>query len=186
MSRGVGSIQQKVLLLLLGGLALGLSRSPGRYFRILRLMGKEWRYMRRAALWRAVGALYKSKLVQAKLNADGTYTLLLTEKGKQRALTFKLDEMEIKKPSRWDGKWRMVLFDIPEKRKKVREALRMRLRRLGFLEFQKSVFVYPYPCDDEIDFVIEFYAVRAHVRKVVTESMDNELHFRLKFGLQKN
>ena len=45
--------------------------------------------------------------------------MVLTDKGKNKAITFKIDSMEIKKPKQWDNKWRIVLFDIPEKHKEL-------------------------------------------------------------------
>ncbi|MEW5907677.1 MAG: hypothetical protein AB1643_00625 [Patescibacteria group bacterium] len=183
MPRGPGEIQQKILLLLLGGLALGLSGSPKRYFQILKGMSKEWKEIEVRALRRAIKSLYESKLVAERQNLDGTLTIILTDKGKQKALTYDLDKMKIKKPQKWDKKWRVVLFDIPEKRKKIREALRFYLKQLAFYEFQKSVFVHPYDCKNEIDYLIEFYDIRKFVRFIIADSIDNELHLKKHFDL---
>ena len=73
------------------------------------------------------------------------------------------------------------MFDIPERFKKARDALRMRLKQLGFIEFQRSVFVYPFECHDELDFLIEFYQLRPWVRYAVVETIDVDYHLRLKF-----
>ena len=167
----------------MAGLTLGLSRSPVRSFRIIRATAKEWRALNREALWRSIRGLYRSKLVRTKRNADGSLTLVLTEKGRERALVYDIDKMKIEKPSVWDKKWRVITFDIPEKKKLLRDALRFRLRQIGFLEFQKSVFVCPYPCDNEVEFLIEFYDARPYVRKMLAEGLDNELHMRIKFNL---
>jgi DNA-binding transcriptional regulator PaaX len=183
MSRGLGENQQKVLLLLLSGLALGLSGSPRKSFQILKAIKKDWKEIETRALRQAIKTLYKSKLIDEKENEDGTTTLILTDKGKEKALTFQIDEMEIKKPKRWDNKWRIVLFDIPENRKKIREALRYHLKNLEFFEFQKSVFVHPYPCQDEIDYIIELYNIRKFVRFIIADSLDNELHLKKHFNL---
>lgn len=183
MSRGLGTAQQKILLLLLGGLALGLSGSPKRYFRILKTIGKEWREIERHALRRAIQKLYESKLVEAKAHKDGSTTLILSEEGKKRALTFKIDEMQIRQPKMWDKKWRIVTFDIPEEQKRVRDALRGHLRRLGLSELQKSVFVYPYPCINEIDFIVEWFNIRPYVRQITADFIDNELHLKSRFKL---
>lgn len=51
-------------------------------------------------------------------------------------------------PVRWDGKWRLVMFDVPESRKKIRDTLRMLLRNAGFVHFQDSAWIQPYPCDE--------------------------------------
>ncbi|MBU2109853.1 hypothetical protein KKB71_02815 [Patescibacteria group bacterium] len=183
MPRGPGVNQQKILLLLFGGIALGLSGSPKRYFQILDSITKEWKEIDRRMLKRAIKKLYESKLIKEKENPDGTVTLVLTDKGKQKALTYDLGKMEIKKPKQWDKKWRVVLFDIPEKIKRTREAIRIHLKNLGFYEFQKSVFVHPYDCKNEIDYLIEFYDVRKFVRFIIADSLDNELHLKKHFDL---
>jgi len=183
MPRGPGTVQREILLLLLGGLALGLSGSPKRYFRILKLIGKEWHNIERAALWRSIRALYHSKLIRAVRNEDGSYTLALSEKGKERALTYRLEEMRIPVPAAWDKKWRMVLFDIPQKRGRTRDAFRVHLKQIGFLELQKSVFICPYPCKDEVDFLVELYGIRRHVRMVTADAIDTGAHLQQRFGL---
>lgn len=183
MSRGFGVTQKKVLLLLETGIALGFSRAPSASFRILRSARKEWKAIDSNALSRAIHSLYASRLVEGREYPDGTTTLVLSENGKKRALAFRIDEMEIKKQVIWDKKWRMVIFDIPEKRRKVRDALRGHLRQIGFYELQKSVFVHPYPCADEIEFLVEFHQVRPHVRQLTVHAIDNDLHLRRKFNL---
>ena len=183
MSRGLGKNQQKILLLLLGGIALGLSGSPRKSFQIIEAIGKEWEEIDRQILKRAIKNLYESKLVNEKQNTDGTITLLLTDKGKQKALTYDLENIKIKKSEKWDKKWRVVLFDIPEKRKRIREIFRFHLKKLEFYEFQKSVFVHPYDCRDEIEYLIEFYDIRKFARFLIAESVDNELHLKQHFNL---
>lgn len=124
-----------------------------------------------------------SKLMSEKQNQDGTITMILTDKGKEKVLTYNLDEMAIKKPKQWDGKWRIVLFDIPEKMRKIRDAFRHHLNQLEFYEFQKSVFVHPFNCQDEINYLIEFYNARKFIRFIIANSLDNELHLKTQFKL---
>ncbi len=162
---------------------MGLSGSPRRYGFIFKQLQREWRKLEYEALKRAIRSLYRSKLIDFREQADGTISLLLTGGGKQRALAYKLDELVVKKPQRWDGKWRLIIFDIPERFRKGRDALRMRLGQLGFIEFQRSVFVHPFECRDETDFLIEFYQLRPWVRYVVADFIDTDLHLRHKFHL---
>src|SRR3989344_3282323 len=136
----IGVRQQKILLLLFGGLALGLSRSARQQFRIIGEIRKEWKNLNRKALNEAVNNLYKSKLVDTKDNRDGTFTLVLSKEGRRVVLRYDMDNMRIKTPAHWDMKWRMVMFDVPEKLKCVRESLRMHFKNMEFYEFQKSVF----------------------------------------------
>ncbi|MEK7176046.1 MAG: CRISPR-associated endonuclease Cas2 [Patescibacteria group bacterium] len=176
------STKQKVLLLLLGGLALGLSRSPKGYYKILNEMGKEWRTINRRILISAISHLYKSKLVNQKENKDGTVTFILSDQGKKIALTYNLDKMTIPR-GKWDKKWRLVIFDIPEKKKPIREALRGHLKRLGFIELQHSVFVLPFECRNEVEYLIEFYNIRKFVRYIEASHIDNELDLKHRFHL---
>ena len=175
--------KQKILLLLLGGVALGLSRSPKGYFKILKSLPKDWRQIKTERLYRIVREFYNDRLVDYKEDKDGFVKIVLTKEGQKKALKFKLDDMEIKRPAKWDGEWRIVIFDIPEKLKKAREALRMKLKELGFLELQKSVFVLPYECEDEINFIVEVFLIRLFVRFVRAKSFTNEEQLKIKFGL---
>ncbi len=179
----VGTIQKKILLLLLGGLALGFSRSPRGQLRIIRAMRDEWRVIDRHALYQAMRRLYQSQLVEERHNDDGSLTMILSAEGKWRALTFTAEDIEIAKPKVWDKKWRVVVFDIPERRRGLRDIFRARLRHMMFYELQKSVFVHPYPCQDQIDFLVELYGARQYVRIIVAESLDNALHLKTHFKL---
>ena len=174
----LGHNQRKILVLLAGGLGLMVARTPRQYSKVISGVSSEWKKINYQARKIAIDNLYKSKLVEWRDNIDGTATLVLTDKGKNKVLAFDIDSMEIKKPARWDRKWRLVLFDIPEKRKPAREALRGALKRLGFYEFQKSVFINPFDCQDEFDYIVEFFKVRPYVRLVTAISFDNELHLR--------
>lgn len=179
-----GPTAQKVLLILAGGLALGLSGSPRRYFHILDIIKSEWNHIDQRALHYAIKNLYKSRMITACDNPDGTTTILLTEKGKAKALTYKIDEIKIPPMKIWDGRWRIIIFDIPEHMKKARDALARTLKGAGFHQLQKSVFIHPWECKNEIDFIIEFFLVRPYIRFILAEDLDNVLHLKKLFKLK--
>ena len=77
----------------------------------------------------------------------------LTDKGEEIATAYELRNLTIKKPWNWDGNWRIVIFDIPEFRKGIREEVRSTLVSLGFIPLQKSAWVYPYPCAEIITLI---------------------------------
>jgi DNA-binding transcriptional regulator PaaX len=174
--------KQKILLLLLGGLAFGYSFTPGKQWKVLRQVSREWKKINEKELKQELKRLYRSKMIKRKENPDGSCSIILTEKGKLKILTYHFEKMKIK-GGKWDGKWRMVIFDIPEKLKSGRNALRNKIKELGFYELQKSVWVFPYECKDEIDFIIEFFGLREYVRFGILESIDNELHLKKIFKL---
>lgn len=183
MTRMYSPAKQKVLLLLAAGLALGLSRSPLTHWRILRSPPRALRDIDRQYLYRILREFRKERLVSYRERDNGNIDIVLTEEGKRRTLVFKLDSLQIKKPGKWDGWWRVVLYDIPEKKKLAREALRGKLKKLGFREWQKSVWVHPYPCRDKIDFIVEVFDLRAHVRYAEFIKPTNEAELKLRFKL---
>ena len=72
-------------------------------------------------------------------------------------------EYTIPEPAFWDGKWRILIFDINERRRRTRTQLRRLIQSQGFIRLQDSVWVYPYPCDEFISLV------RAHLKSGVGE-----------------
>ncbi len=179
----IGSVQKKIILLLGAGLALGLTHSGKRQIKILKELGKEWQKINRQTLERSIRLLYQSQLIEERNNPDGTTTFVLNKEGKKHALQYNLDKIKIKKPTHWDKKWRIVIFDVPVRLKKVRDSLRYHLKELGFHELQYSVFVHPFPCLGEIEFITEFYNARKFIRFIEADFIDNELHLKHKFNL---
>ena len=76
---------------------MSLSRNPRQYFKTLKAIGKGWNEINRQSLKNAIADLYKSKFLEERENKDGSLTITLTDNGKKKALTYKIDEMEIKK-----------------------------------------------------------------------------------------
>ncbi|HBV01775.1 MAG TPA: hypothetical protein DEF00_05355 [Candidatus Taylorbacteria bacterium] len=183
--RGLGGVQRKILLLLAGGVALSCSRSPGQQWKIIKDMYGDWHDIKRQAAERAIDALYESRLVEAKENADGTHTLVLSENGKKRSLTYRMYHMKIKHSGIWSKKWWIVLYDIPEDERVVRDAFRDHLKRLGFRKLQHSAGIYPFECGNEIDFIVEALDIRKYVRLIIAEHIDNEEHWKYIFKLDQ-
>ena len=75
------------------------------------------------------------------------------------------------------------MFDVPEERKKARQAINFALKKIGCTHYQKSVFLTPFPCQKEIDFVGETFGVRDCIKIVVAESIEGSLVFEKKFKL---
>ena len=175
--------KEKILLLLSAGVALSLSRTPKQYFKIVKNFPKEWRNIELKRLYRVVREFYNDRLVDYKESEDGTVSIVLTKEGIKKSVKFKLDEMKIEIPPKWDGEWRIVIFDIPERFKKAREALRNKLEDLGFIKLQEPVFVFPYKGEDEIDFIVEVFQIRPFVRFVKAKSFTNEEQLKIKFGV---
>ncbi len=176
------NIKEKILLLLLSGLAFGCSYTPHKQWRVLKTVSSEWKKLSPEKLKRNINDLCRYEFVAKAKKEDGSIGFYLTEKGKWRALNYKLENIKNKK-DKWDGKWRMVAFDIPEKDKRGRNALRQKLKSIGFYELQKSVLITPFDCKKEVLLLVDFFNLKKYVRFGVLEFIDNEEFFKRIFKL---
>ncbi len=127
--------------------------------------------------------LKRNRLIILK-ETDGKFTVELTEKGRRKLEEIKLDDMAIKIPSVWDKKWRIIIFDIPEKQhKKARNALRDKLQKLGFYQLQKSVWALPYPCEKEVQFLCDLFGINQFVNIIIADKIYNDIILRKYFSL---
>lgn len=120
---------------------------------------------------RSLLGLEKRGFVNMSKEGDKT-VISLTKDGKQKMLKYKIDSMKINPQKKWDHKWRLVIFDIPVDKSAARIEFTRKLKEIGFKLMQKSVWVCPYPCEDEIDFLKEVYEISLYVRVVVAEYID--------------
>ncbi len=96
-----------------------------------------------------------------KIRKEGKQIYIsLTKEGRKRAKKHRIDDLKICKPQVWDGRWRVLIFDVPEKTRIKREALRGKLKELGFTKLQKSVWIHPYPCENELEILKGFFGFR--------------------------
>ncbi len=103
------------------------------------------RAARRQATQRAIARLDARGFVERDQNI-----LHLTPKGR-KVLDYTLAAMQSgldSKKKEWDGYWRLISFDIPERARGARDALRRVLKRAGFCQLQQSVWIHPYDCSE--------------------------------------
>lgn len=132
---------------------------------------RNWDKIDKRRIQDAVNRLNQKRLVELIEKGDELY-IKTTTNGKNLLKKFDYDSLELPQFKTWDRKWRLVIFDIPEKNKKERAALSKKLKDIGFYPIQKSVFIYPYDCRDEIDFICEFLLINRYVNYCVVESLD--------------
>ncbi len=107
--------------------------------------------------------LQKRDLISCRELENAQIEIKLTKQGQGKMLIYKIDDMKIQIPAHWDGKWRLVIFDIPHDYRQARDAFRKKLLNLNFYPIQKSVFITPYPCEDEIDFLTSFFNIQQYI-----------------------
>jgi len=124
-----------------------------------------------AQLRTTVVDLKKNKLIEEKKNYEGSVLISLTEKGMLRAINYRFRRLANKK-EKWDGKWRVVFFNVPEKFRKGRDALRYRLKMAGFHMLKESVFIFPYECEKEMRDFIKLFKMEKYVCFGVLDCVD--------------
>ena len=108
----------------------------------------------------------------------------LTPEGRRRAGILQIDKLKITRPKKWDKKWRLLMFDVPQTRKISREALRGKLKELGFLPLQKSVWAHPFECRAELEILQDFFGLSQNeMRLVIAENIGGDNKLRQDFGL---
>ncbi len=120
----------------------------------------------RAQLYRRITQAIKRLEQDGLVTVSGEYAkrrVKITEKGREVMERIEFGEYVIPEPAFWDGKWRVLIFDINERRRRVRDQLRRLLDGAGFVRIQDSVWVYPYACDEFVSLV------RAHLKSGVGE-----------------
>ncbi len=129
----------------------------------------------------AIKRLEKRGLV--KLQPGPKIKIFITRKGRKYLGDYKNKEMIIRQPKKWDGRWRLVIFDIPEKNKEQRNAFRSYLKHLGFSQVQQSVWAHPYPCQKEIGTLCELYNLTPYVSIFIGNHFGDDKELRKIYGL---
>lgn len=137
------SLKGEILILLKEGLLSDLP-APYHQFRIGRLLHPE-------SFSRTILRLEQEGLIR-KLRKDKKTRLLLTDKGNKFITGHR--EVVRSSPHSWDKKWRLVIFDIPEEKRRLRDYLRRYLKTLGFGKVQRSIWISPYDFSE----IIQRYA----------------------------
>lgn len=131
---------------------------------------KLWKDVNRKELGRIIKRLEKQEMISFREKGN-TVEITITEKGKRRLLAYNFDKMQLKAKQR-DGKWRLIIFDIPEDKKLSRDAFRRKLLEFGMLRLQDSVFVSAFPCKNEIDFVCHFLEISDYVALLTLDKIE--------------
>lgn len=125
---------------------------------------------------------YQRLVRQGLLRFEGK-SLRLTPKGEQALQLLEFQNYRQQKPRRWDGKWRVIIFDIPEPRRGLRQKVRTTLRTMGFERIQDSVWAYPYDCEDVITLLKADFKIGKDILYMIVESIENDGWLRKEFKL---
>jgi DNA-binding transcriptional regulator PaaX len=131
-----------------------------------------------------VVARARNRYLKAGLIAkDKNGRLQLTAKGKSELEKMEANTLDGRRPARWDGRWRVLIFDIPEARKSMRVRVRRNLQSSGFLRLQDSVWIYPFDCEDFITLLKVDLRVGKDLLYMIVDELENDAWVRREFGL---
>ena len=135
----------------------------------------------------SIRRLRERKLIKMVRSQNG-WRYELTSSGQEALLKYEIRKNHIPKQKHWDNKWRIVIFDVREKRKEHRNAIRNSLIEFGFKLLHKSVWIFPYPCDDIVELAKTAYGVRHDAIYLVCNRFvgDEMLAFDFNLGLDPN
>lgn len=126
-------------------------------------------------------SLIRAGLIERSTTKDGIERIQITKKGRFEALLS--HGVVSRKKQKWDGEWRIVMFDVPNTQTKLRNELRRSMKLFGFKLIQKSVWVYPYSCDDFISLLKSHLGISHDVLYLKASFIENDRQLRLEFNL---
>ncbi len=107
----------------------------------------------------------------------------LTKKGEQKLYELEKHDYKLPHPKKWDKKWRVLIFDIPEKKRLLRDKVRVTLSSIGFKHLQDSVWVYPHDCEDLITLIKADFKIGKDLLYLIVDSIENDRSLREWFGI---
>lgn len=119
------------------------------------------------------------------ITRDGKKYIELTDVGR-RTLALEREKARITDVSRkkWDKRYRLVMFDIPQRRKSTRDRVRLLMHECGFLRLQDSVWVFPHDCEELIALAKADLRIGRDIVYAVVESIENDGWIKRHFGLR--
>ena len=172
-----------LLLAALGaGIILTAAMAPNALQLLRYIPGKrDWRfpYQNKRALTRL-----REKGLVTFVKHEGKWYARITDKGRLFLLGEGLQKHVFRsKVRRWDGQWRVVIFDVPEKRRFIRDRLRGYMQAYGFKKLQSSVWVFPHDCEEILALIKAELRIGNAVLYMVVDEIENDRplreHFRL-------
>ena len=164
-----GELARSILRLVEGGFDEG-AKTEASAFEVINYFKPQDRFERNR-IWKAIKYLEEQNRVSIDSRGD-EYYILLTQEGKVKLAEVAIWDLSISAPKRWDKKWRIVMFDFPKEMTTVRNSFRQKLEDMGFTTYQRSVYIYPFECGEEVRTISQFFNVEEHVRYVLAVDID--------------
>ena len=140
--------------------------------------------IKKAKVLRALKKLEKNEVLDIQEN-DGKVTVHLKNENHPKIIEYSIKILlDFKKKNKqWNGKWFLVFFDVPETQRNKRDYLRRYLIKLGFYQYQKSVYLFPYECEKEVELIKKIVEGAKYMKYIIAEKIEDELKAKEYFKL---
>lgn len=131
--------------------------------------------VRQSEIKRRLKQMEKREILYIEEKNGETY-VYLKDKGKIELVKHSIRLLLVfkKKKKKWDGRWFIVFFDVPENERIKRDYLRKLLKYLGFYQYQKSVYIFPYECEKEIFLIKKIIEGAKYMKYIIAEKIEEE------------
>ncbi len=151
----------------------------------LKAITSEDKKSRRRRIRNVIRRLEKREIIDLK-EENGQVYVYLKDKNHSQVVQYSIKALlDFKrKKKKWDGRWFVVFFDVPEDQRNKRDYLRKFLKRLGFFPYQKSVYIFPYECEKEVALIKKITESGKYLKYIIAEKIEEEENIKTFFKIQ--
>lgn len=142
---------------------------------------KEWEKFNLWRLRQIIKRMQNSKYVEIK-EQNGVPLVKITQKGRNKLLKYDIDKMRLDE-RKLDGYWRLIIYDVKTAKRQNSETFRRAISKLNLLKLQKSVYLTPFRCEDEIEYLRQVFDIGNEVLILRVKNIENEQPYRRYFGV---
>jgi len=124
---------------------------------------------------RSLKSLEKKEIIYLEEKGDHTF-VHIKDKNNPTIIKYSIKALLYfkKKDKKWNGKWFMVFFDVPEIQRNKRGYLREYLKKIGFYKYQQSVYIFPYECEEEVALIKKIIEAAKYMKYIIAEKIEDE------------
>lgn len=140
---------------------------------------------KREKILRSLKNLEKNEIIEL-VEKDDKVIIYLKDVNNAKVIEYSIESLLKYKQQKkqWNGKWFLVFFDVPEIQRNKRDYLRKFLKRLGFYQYQKSVYLFPYECEKEVELIKKIVEGAKYMKYIIAEKIEDENSAKKYFALK--
>lgn len=140
---------------------------------------------KREKILRSLKNLEKNEIIEL-VEKDDKVIIYLKDVNNAKVIEYSIESLLKYKQHKkqWNGKWFLVFFDVPEIQRNKRDYLRKFLKRLGFYQYQKSVYLFPYECEKEVELIKKIVEGAKYMKYIIAEKIEDENSAKKYFALK--